>query len=79
MKKLCFTVVHRADLSQGDSFFHDGEACKGLSVVIKGTLIYHHKAGPTRSVSELALVESKPGSRHPVYDTLHVWPFKHVQ
>jgi len=30
-------------------------------------------------VSELALVESKPGGRHPVYDTLHVWPFKHVQ
>ena len=30
-------------------------------------------------VSELVLVESKPGGRHPVYDTLHVWPFKHVQ
>jgi len=30
-------------------------------------------------VSELALVESKPGGRHPVYDTLHVWPFKQVQ
>ena len=30
-------------------------------------------------VSELALVESKPGGQHPVYDTLHVWPFKYVQ
>ena len=30
-------------------------------------------------VSELALVESKPGGRHPVYDTLHVWPFNQVQ
>lgn len=28
-------------------------------------------------VSELALVESKPGARHPVYEALEVWPFEH--
>lgn len=27
-------------------------------------------------VSELALVESKPGARHPVYEALDAWPFE---
>ena len=30
-------------------------------------------------VSELALVESKPGGRHPVYETLDVWPFEFAE
>merc|ERR1712048_886942 len=58
MRKLCYSAVSRVTLSHGDSLFDEGEACKGLSVAMKGALTYIHR--PTQDdETSIAVVEGR--------------------